>query len=511
VDELQGQYAAKDSTAVSDQLVQQKVLTPYQARLLAEGGHEGLVLGPYQILEELGRGGFGLVYKARHAVMNRVVALKVIAPEWFQDAHVLELFEREVVAMTRLDHPNIARAYDANVIDGTLYLAMEYVDGPSLEKRVKEEGPLPVPLACSLLHQTALTLEYAHHQGMVHRDIKPANLLLPRAAGRPAAIPGQPPVLVKVVDFGLARLRPPEGSEPLHTLRQDRGGIGTPGFMSPEQWRNVHAVDIRSDLYSLGCTFYFALMGRLPFCGATTAETCAQHMNEEAVPVAQVRPGVPPAVAGIVRRLMAKKPEARFQTPTELAFALTEAMMAAWQGASRPSGLIPVPNAAPDAAAGHNAKATTPPPAAAPGASPPAARLPAEQPAASLRPLWRAWCAVVEGLVHGEVGAVTEKEYQALHGSLLAALRTGGVAEGGPRPAVLEHLEALVEPWLSLRALADLDRTTLAGLGDTCRRCDAELGPAPGSAFGPWAWVILCIMGGILVSVLLSLARLRPW
>jgi serine/threonine-protein kinase len=507
VEELKGQYAARDSTAVSDQLVRQKVLTPYQARRLAEGQHEGLVLGPYHILEELGRGGFGLVYKARHAVMVRVVALKVIAPEWFQDANVLELFEREV-ATTRLDHPNIARAYDANIIDGTLYLAMEFVDGPSLEKRVKDEGPLPIPLACAVMHQTALTLEYAHQQGMVHGDVKPANLLLPCATGRPTAVPGQLPVLVKVVDFGLARLRPPEGSEQSYTLRQNRGGIGTPGFMSPEQWRNVHEVDIRSDLYSLGCTFYFGLTGRMPFCGATVGETCALHLNQDPTPVTQWRPDAPPAVVGIVRRLMAKKPEARFQTPTELAHALTEAMMVAWQGVSRPSGLARVLVASEMAAPKSAATSLL----AEPASSPETPRVPsAGQPATELRPLWREWCAVVEGFARGEPAAVTENEYQALHGSLLAALRTGGTAPSGPRPVLLERLEALVEPWLSLRALADLDLTTLAGLWNTCRRCDAELCPASGGAFGPWVWVVLCIVGGVVASVLLSLARLRPW
>jgi serine/threonine-protein kinase len=510
VEELKAQYAEKELTAVSDQLVREQVLTPYQMRRLSEGQHSGLVLGPYHILEELGRGGFGLVYKARHTVMDRVVALKVIAPQWFQDAHVLELFQREVMAITRLDHPNIARAYDANFIDGTLYLAMEYVDGPSLEKRVKDEGPLPIPLACAVMHQTALTLEFAHRHGMVHRDIKPANLLLPRASAAPAA--GGPPVLVKVVDFGLARLHA-GGSEQQHTLRRDGGGIGTPAFMSPEQWRNVHDVDIRSDLYSLGCTFYFALTRRLPFVGETAMDTCAKHIYDEPIPPAQWRPEIPAAVDSIVRRLMAKKPEGRFATPTELAQALAEVLLSrCWEPANRSSGTVRTVPAAWDPAppAGQRQSAADRPAPLAPSRAL-AQREPQPPQPESVRPLWGAWCSVVEGFAHGEPPSMTEKDYQALHSSLVAALRAGGAAEAGGRPGLAERLETVVEPWVNLRALADLDRTTLAGLWQTCRCCDAEFGPTSRGALGPLAWVALCILGGVLVSVVLTLAKLRPW
>src|SRR5262249_43137192 len=156
--------------------------------------------------------------------------------------------------------------YDANEVDGVLFLAMEYVDGPNLNELVRKQGPLPIGLACAMMHQIGRALQYAHEKGMVHRDIKPANLLVPRApaaegvpADSAAATPAPPTAapLVKIVDFGLARLHGKSGANTL-MLNKERGFVGTPDFVSPEQAQSIHDVDIRSDLYSLGCTFYFA-------------------------------------------------------------------------------------------------------------------------------------------------------------------------------------------------------------------------------------------------------------
>jgi eukaryotic-like serine/threonine-protein kinase len=298
------------------ELVGQGWLTPFQVEKIVAGQGRGLVCGQYRILDELGRGGFGCVYKAMHGIMNRVVALKVIAPELVEDSRARSWFRREVLATTQLYHPNIVMAYDANEVDDALFLVMEYVEGPNLDQMVRQQGPLPIGLACAMLHQVGRALHYAHEKGMVHRDIKPANLLIPQGAAVPADPAGGPP-LVKVGDFGLARLRP-NGSNTTLNLHNDKGFVGTPAYISPEQARCVHEVDIRSDLYSLGCTFYYALSGHAPFRGQTALQTVMQHLEKEAEPLGSVRPEVPAALVSILRRLMAKKPEQRFQTPADL-------------------------------------------------------------------------------------------------------------------------------------------------------------------------------------------------
>src|SRR5262245_37107517 len=190
------------AAALARALVRQGVLTRFQARRLLAGKPGRLVLGQYRLLGPLGRGGMGRVFKAVHAAMGRVVAVKVVSPALLRDDRAVTLFRREVRAAARLHHPHIAAAYDANEARGMHYLVMEYVEGPSLHRLVKERGPLPADLACELLRQAGKALQYAHEQGVVHRDVKPANLLVAQPAGPPAA----PPVL-KVVDFGIARVR----------------------------------------------------------------------------------------------------------------------------------------------------------------------------------------------------------------------------------------------------------------------------------------------------------------
>lgn len=271
-----------------------------------------VAFGQYRLLEELGKGGMGCVYKALHTIMDRVVAIKVIAPELVQNPVAVEWFRREVRACTQLTHPNIVMAYDANECDGFHFLVMEYVHGVTLDALVKQHGPLPIDHACALMRQAALGLQHAHEKGMVHRDIKPGNLLIPKSENDQPA-----DVLVKIVDFGLARLQGKARGDTI-ALRAEADVLGTPDYISPEQSRDIHAADIRSDLYSLGCTFYFALAGRAPFAGETAMEKLVKHLMDEAEPLENVRPNVPPGVAGIVRKLMAKDPAERPQTPAEL-------------------------------------------------------------------------------------------------------------------------------------------------------------------------------------------------
>lgn len=313
---------AAGGRVVARALVEQGLLTKFQAELLLAGRTNGFFLGQYRILDQLGRGGMGRVFKAEHQTMNRIVALKLLSSQLLKTEKAQQLFQREVRAAARLVHPNIVTAYDANQIDKRYFLVMEYVDGPNLDELTRQRGSLPVNVACDFVHQAALGLQYAHEQGMVHRDIKPANLLVQKASS-----PGQNlRYIVKILDFGLARLHSPTrpgqaGHDSI--LTSENTVLGTPDYLSPEQGRNLHQVDIRSDLYSLGCTFYFLLTGQVPFPGGTTVEKLVRHNTEEPVPVEKIRQGIPPPVAAIVRRLMSKHPGGRFQTPAELAAALT--------------------------------------------------------------------------------------------------------------------------------------------------------------------------------------------
>jgi serine/threonine-protein kinase len=304
---------------VARHFVERGLLTKFQAEMLLAGRTSGFVLGQYRILEQLGQGGTGRVFKAVHQAMNRVVALKLIFADVLKTERGLQMFQREVQAAARLMHPNIVTAYDANRFGDRHYLIMEYVDGPNLEQLVRDAGPLAVGQACDFIRQAAQGLDYAHQRGMVHRDIKPSNLLVQR----PAAMATSAPCLVKILDFGLARLHEPSAAGgPGTILIQGNVVMGTPDFLSPEQARNLHHADIRSDLYSLGCTFYFLLTGQVPFPGGNNIEKLMRHWTDEALPVERHRADVPPAVGAIVRLLLAKDPDARFQTPAELAAAL---------------------------------------------------------------------------------------------------------------------------------------------------------------------------------------------
>jgi serine/threonine-protein kinase len=310
---------------VARALVERGLLTRFQAEVLLAGRTSGFVLGQYRILDQLGQGGMGRVFKAVHVAMNRVVALKVLSPSLMKTERAQQMFLREVRAAGRLIHPNIVTAYDADKAQNSdrYYLVMEFVDGPNLDQLIREQGPLPVAEACDLIRQAANGLQYAFELGMVHRDIKPANLLVQRAGGRNP----KPQYAVKILDFGLARLHEPDqqliGDSIGSIVTGENTVMGTPDYLSPEQARDLHRVDIRSDIYSLGCTFYYLLTGQVPHPGGSTMEKLVRHSTEEPEPVEQLRPEVPQPVAAIVRRMMARDPAARFQTPAEAAAALT--------------------------------------------------------------------------------------------------------------------------------------------------------------------------------------------
>jgi formylglycine-generating enzyme required for sulfatase activity/serine/threonine protein kinase len=309
-----------DSRALAQKLIQQGWLTPYQINQLLQGRGQELVLGGYVLLERLGEGGMGHVYKARHRKLGRIVALKLIRKERLASPNAVARFHREIQAAAQLNHPNIVLAYDADQIGDAHFFTMEYVDGPDLAALVKQSGPLPVALACDCIRQAALGLQHAHERGLVHRDIKPSNLLLASGGIQPPV--GSP--VVKVLDLGLARFQGNLGSDSKvgESLTQENTVVGTPDFIAPEQILNARSADIRADLYSLGCTFYFLLTGRPPFPGESLGEKLVRHQLHEPDLVELLRPDVPADVTAIVRKLMAKRPEDRYQTPGELAAVL---------------------------------------------------------------------------------------------------------------------------------------------------------------------------------------------
>jgi hypothetical protein len=270
----------------------------------------GLVGHPrYRILGVVGAGGMGVVYKAVHRLMERVVALKVLKPSLTDRPGFVERFRREVKAAARLSHPNIVAAHDADEAAGTHFLVMEYAAGESLDRELARRGPLPVPEACALVAQAALGLQYAHERGMVHCDVKPHNLVRTSV--------GQ----VKILDFGLARVVT-ESSEAAPSLPSGTL-VGTPDYVAPEQARDPKHADIRSDIYSLGCTLYHLLSGRPPFDGGTPLQKLMAH--QECAPPPLARDDVPPALNRILERMLAKDPALRYATPAEVAAELAVA------------------------------------------------------------------------------------------------------------------------------------------------------------------------------------------
>ncbi len=266
----------------------------------------------YKVLRELGRGGMGVAYLAQNELMGRTEVLKVVSGQMIHRPLVLDRFLREIRFAAKLRHPNIVTAYAAFRLGENLVLAMEYVEGLNLAKLVKSKGPLPIANACNFVCQAALGLQHAHEHNMVHRDINPSNLMLSREGKK---------ALVKVLDFGLAKVTS-EGRVDSE-LTGEGQMLGTPDYIAPEQIRDAQAADIRADVYSLGCTLYFLLAGRPPFQGDSLWDLYQAHFSMEAEPLNIIRPDVPAELSALVAKMMAKDPARRFQTPGEIAQALT--------------------------------------------------------------------------------------------------------------------------------------------------------------------------------------------
>lgn len=306
-------YAATDAVAFARQLVDRKKLTRFQATVLIEGRDLPLVLDRYVLLGEIGAGGMGAVYKALHQQMDRVVALKILPKEAVDSPDKVKRFQREVKAAAKLEHSNIVTAFDAHESKGIHFLVMSYVGGSDLSAVVRKQGLLSAAKAVNYIGQAARGLEHAHNMGIVHRDIKPANLLLDKQG------------TVKILDMGLARI---DNADPEHDktvsqeLTQDGMVMGTIAYLAPEQALDTRSADARSDMYSLGCTLYYLLTGKALYNEDTMLKTIMAH-REGAIPsLCEERSGVPVELDAIFHKMVAKKPEDRFQNMTELLSAM---------------------------------------------------------------------------------------------------------------------------------------------------------------------------------------------
>lgn len=315
VEELLGASHAETTEAFAQELIDQGVLTPYQARVLIRGRWKGLVLGNYEILEKLGQGGMGQVYRAKHRRMGRMVCLKVLRSSGRRSADTVERFRREIKTISSLDHPHFVIAHDADEADGIQFLVMEFIEGRDLARLVFEDGPMRWKDALRVILQVADALDYAHSEGVIHRDIKPHNLILtPDEEGGGVGH-------TKVLDLGIARIDSVLGagdSRTQATMTSTGTIVGTVDYMSPEQALNSRHADSRSDIYSLGCTLYFLATGKTLHPGETIMERLVAH--RENVPP-QIRDHVPRAEkAGeaVFQKMVAREPEDRYQTMGEV-------------------------------------------------------------------------------------------------------------------------------------------------------------------------------------------------
>jgi len=303
-------------------LVEQNLVTRWQARMLMSG-RKTFFFGKYKLLDLLGAGGMGSVYTAWQPGLSRVVALKVMADKLLENEQAVARFHREIQSAAALEHPNIVSTFDADCFMGKHFLVMEYMAGENLDVLAKRRGRLPVSEACEYVRQAALGLAHAHDRKMVHRDIKPANLLIgfaaqgDRASAEGAAENAPSLPVVKILDFGLARLTTDAHGDT--ELTQTGQIMGTPDYIAPEQARDTKAADARSDIYSLGCTLFRLVTGQVPFVRQSVMEKLMARALDEAPRARSICPDLPGEVDECIARMLAREPEKRFQTAQEVA------------------------------------------------------------------------------------------------------------------------------------------------------------------------------------------------
>lgn len=309
----------REVSILAKELIYRGWLTPFQVELILAGQASSLFMGSYVLIEPLGQGGMGRVYRARNWKLNRIVAIKVIGDEQAQQPALIARFQREIRALGKVRHPNIVQALDAEFEPGLMFFVMECFAGMDLGRYVRQHGPMAVDEAVHCIIQAADALQHAHEIGLIHRDIKPSNLLLT-----------EPDHTIKLLDLGLSRLEVPINDSVFDEMTRAGAIIGTPDYMSPEQVKDSRGADVRSDLYSLGCTFYFLLAGHAPYEHLPVmVDKLYAQCEDSPTPIDIVRPDVPPVIAAIIRRLMSKRRRDRFQSPAELVICLQE-FLGAW-------------------------------------------------------------------------------------------------------------------------------------------------------------------------------------
>ncbi len=281
-------------------LVDQGKLSTFQAQKFLKGASGGLILGPYEILAPIGRGGMGTVYLARNRETRLLLALKVLPPRRArEEERLLARFRREMQISQRVSHPHVALTYEAGKYQGIYFIAMEFIPGKTLYRLVSDRGPLSVTQAAYLFSEIASGLDHAHEQGVIHRDLKPSNIMV------------TPNGHAKLLDLGLALIEG-EVSESLEVTGGKGYIVGSMDYIAPEQTRDALRVDSRADIYGLGCTLYFSLTGQPPFPGGSSKEKMLRHRKEKPPSLLKFNPQIPPDFAHIVETMMAKDPNERY-------------------------------------------------------------------------------------------------------------------------------------------------------------------------------------------------------
>jgi serine/threonine protein kinase len=305
-----GEAALEDQNRLAELMIEEGLITRWQADKLLAGKHKGFRLGKYKLLGQIGKGGMSSVYLAEHEMMRARRAIKVLPQNRVNDSSYLERFRLEARAVAKLDDPNIVRAYDIDNEGNIHYIVMEYVDGQDLHQIVANNGPLDYDTAADYIAQVAQGLQHAHEMGLVHRDIKPANCLVDRNN------------TVKLLDLGLAKLT--EDDQASLTMANEENVLGTADYLAPEQALNSHEADSRSDIYSLGCTLYFLLTGSPPFPEGSISERLLKHQTARPESIFKFRPDAPPSLVDLCESMMAKKPIERPQTAGDVGAQLKE-------------------------------------------------------------------------------------------------------------------------------------------------------------------------------------------
>jgi serine/threonine-protein kinase len=307
--------------------VQQNYLTLWQAQQLLAGRSSGFRVDRYLLLDLIGHGGMGRVYLARDTRLNRLVALKILAPERMSNPRAIARFQREARVGAQLQHEHLVRIYDFGESSGRCYLVMEFIEGKTIGALISAQGPMPAPTAARLTRQIALGLEHAHRKGLIHRDVNPYNILVTHDG------------IAKLADLGLAI----DLAEEKRVTREG-ATVGTFDYVAPEQARHSHSADIRSDIYSLGCTLYHMITGQVPFPSPSLPEKLFAHQALEPTPLSQLVADVPIGLVEVVQRMMQKQPDERYATPLQVAQALApfvDELSTLKDGEPAPEPLIP--------------------------------------------------------------------------------------------------------------------------------------------------------------------------